>query len=41
MVKLKKISRVKKKEIYLHDGSIIPLPLGASEKVNRAIINMD
>lgn len=41
LVNLKKISRVTKKEIYLQDGSIIPLPRGAYEKVNRAIINMD
>ena len=41
LVNLKKISRVTKKEIYLQDGSIIPLPRGAYETVNRAIINMD
>ena len=41
LINLKKISRVTKKEIYLQDGSIIPLPRGAYEKVNRAIINMD
>lgn len=41
LVNLKRISRVTKKEIYLQDGSIIPLPRGAYEKVNRAIINMD
>ena len=41
LVNLEKISRVTKKEIYLQDGSIIPLPRGAYEKVNRAIINMD
>ena len=41
LVNLKKISWVTKKEIYLQDGSIIPLPRGAYEKVNRAIINMD
>ena len=41
LVNLKKISRVTKKEIYLQDGSILPLPRGAYEKVNRAIINMD
>ena len=41
LVNLKRISRVTKKEIYLQDGSIIPLPRGAYEKVNQAIINMD
>ena len=41
LVNLEKISRVTKKEIYLQNGSIIPLPRGAYEKVNRAIINMD
>ena len=41
LVNLERISRVTKKEIYLQDGSIIPLPRGAYEKVNRAIINMD
>ena len=41
LANLEKISRVTKKEIYLQDGSIIPLPRGAYEKVNRAIINMD
>ena len=41
LVNLKKISRVTKEEIYLQDGSILPLPRGAYEKVNPAIINMD
>lgn len=41
LVNLEKITRVTKKEIYLQDGSIISLPRGAYEKVNRAIINMD
>ena len=41
LVNLERISRVTKKEIYLQDGNIIPLPRGAYEKVNRAIINMD
>lgn len=41
LINLAKISRVTKKEIYLQDGSIIPLPRGAYEKVNRAIIHMD
>ena len=41
LINLAKITRVTKKEIYLQDGSIIPLPRGAYEKVNRAIIHMD
>ena len=41
LVNLEKITRVTKKEIYLQNGSIISLPRGAYEKVNRAIINMD
>ncbi len=40
IVNLTKISRVTKKEIKLTDGSLIPLPRGAYEGVNRAIINM-
>lgn len=40
IVNLTKISRVTKTEICLNDGSIIPLPRGAYEGVNRAIINM-
>lgn len=41
LINLTKISRVTKKEMYLQDGSIIPLPRGAYEKVNQAIIHMD
>lgn len=40
VVNLSCICRVSKKDIYLNDGSVIPLPRGAYEKVNRAIINM-
>lgn len=40
IVNLTCISRVTKKEILLHDGSVIALPRGAYEHVNRAIINM-
>ena len=40
LVNLTKIRKVTKKEIYLMDGSVIPLPRGAYESVNRAIINM-
>ncbi len=34
------ICRVTKKDIYLNDGSRVPLPRGAYEKVNQAIIHM-
>lgn len=40
IVNLTQISRVSKTEIRLMDGSIIPLPRGAYDGVNRAIINM-
>ena len=40
IVNLTKISRVSKTEIKLTDGSSIPLPRGAYESVNRAIIDM-
>lgn len=40
VVNLTQISRVTKKEIKLNDGAAIPLPRGAYENVNRAIINM-
>ena len=40
IVNLTKISRVSKTEIKLSDGSVIPLPRGAYDGVNRAIINM-
>ena len=40
VVNLTRISRVTKSEIRLSDGMIIPLPRGAYESVNRAIINM-
>ena len=40
VVNLTCISRVTKTEIVLRDGSSIPLPRGAYEKLNRAIINM-
>lgn len=41
MVNLSCISKVTKKDIYLNDGSTIPLPRGAYEKVNQAIIRME
>lgn len=40
IVNLTKIGRVTKAEIKLNDGAVIPLPRGAYESVNRAIINM-
>ena len=40
LVNLTQISRVTKTEIRLSDGTGIPLPRGAYEGVNRAIINM-
>lgn len=40
IVNLAQISRVTKTEIKLSDGAAIPLPRGAYEGVNRAIINM-
>ena len=39
IVNLTQISRVTKAEIKLSDGTVIPLPCGAYEGVNRAIIN--
>ena len=41
VVNLTCISRVTKTDIYLDDGSAVPLPRGAYEGVNRAIINME
>ena len=40
LVNLTQISRVTRAEIRLNDGTAIPLPRGACEGVNRAIINM-
>lgn len=40
IVNLGYISRVTRTDIYLSDGSVIPLPRGAYEGVNRAIIGM-
>lgn len=40
VVNLTQISRVTRTEIRLLDGAAIPLPRGAYEGVNRAIINM-
>ena len=40
VVNLTQIGRITKTEIKLNDGAAIPLPRGAYESVNRAIINM-
>ena len=40
IVNLTRISRVTRTEIRLSDGTSIPLPRGAYEGVNRAIINL-
>lgn len=40
VVNLTQVSRVTRAEIRLQDGAVIPLPRGAYEGVNRAIINM-
>lgn len=40
LVNLTQISRVTKTEIKLSDGTTLPLPRGAYEGINRAIINM-
>ena len=41
IVNLTCVSRITKTDIYLSDGSVIPLPRGAYEGINRAIIDMD
>ena len=41
IVNLSYINRVTKTEIILSDGTKVPLPRGAYENINRAIINMD
>lgn len=40
IVNLTKITRVTKTEIRLADGTTVPLPRGAYDGINRAIINM-
>ena len=39
IVNLTRINRVSRTEIKLSDGTAIPLPRGAYDEVNRAIIN--
>ena len=41
IVNLSCISRITRTDIYLNDGSAVPLPRGAYEGINRAIINME
>lgn len=41
IVNLTCISRVTRTEIFLSDGSVIPMPRGAYEGINRAIIGME
>ena len=41
IVNLTRISRVTKTDIYLDDGTAVPLPRGAYEAVNRAIIDLE
>ena len=40
IINLTQISRVTKTEIKLNDGTAVPLPRGAYDGINRAIINM-
>ena len=40
VVNLTLVSRVTKTEIHLQDGTVLPLPRGAYEKINRAIIDL-
>ncbi len=40
IVNLTQVGRVTKKDIWLSDGTAIPLPRGAYDGINRAIINM-
>ena len=40
LVNLTQITRVTKKDIYLITGETIPLPRGAYDSVNRAIIDL-
>lgn len=40
VINLTQISRVTRTEIKLNDGTTLPLPRGAYDSVNRAIINM-
>ena len=41
IVNLTWVSRVSRTDIYLDDGAAVPLPRGAYEGINRAIINLE
>ena len=41
VVNLRWISRVTKVDVYLNDGTVLPLPRGSYQGINRAIIEMD
>ncbi len=40
IVNLRFISKITKTEIHLSDGTVVPLPRGAYEKLNRAVIDL-
>ncbi len=40
VVNLRQVARVTRTELFLTDGTTVPLPRGAYEKVNRAIIEL-
>ena len=40
LINIEKVLRVTKTDVFLNTGEMVPLPRGAYEKVNRAIINM-
>ena len=40
LINIEKVLRVTKADVFLNTGEMVPLPRGAYEKVNRAIINM-
>jgi len=40
IINLNMVQRITKTDVYLSDGSILPLPRGAYEPLNRAIISM-
>lgn len=41
IVGLRFVGRVTKSDVYLRDGTVLPLPRGGYEGLNRAIINME
>ena len=40
LINIEKVLRVTKTDVFLNTGEMVPLPRGAYEKVNRAIINI-